>query len=82
MGGGLTLQYKHSANFLGDDIIVNKSSRWRCKTRHKVATDASWGESPLFKEVAICEPTQSVLPSACFSSHFFLFFFFLFLKNP
>jgi hypothetical protein len=27
MGGGLTSQYKHSANFLGDDIIVNKLSR-------------------------------------------------------
>ncbi|KEH26353.1 hypothetical protein MTR_6g052880 [Medicago truncatula] len=26
MGGGLTSQYKHSANFLGDDTIVNKSS--------------------------------------------------------
>jgi len=43
MGGGLTSQYKHSANFLGDDIIVNKSSRWQGKTRYKVATDVSWG---------------------------------------
>jgi len=29
MGGGLTSQYKHSANSLGDDTIVNKSSCWR-----------------------------------------------------
>jgi len=43
MGGGLTSQYKHSANFLRDDVIVNKSSRWRGKTRYKVATDVSWG---------------------------------------
>ena len=27
MGVGLTSQYKHSANFLGDDVIVNISSR-------------------------------------------------------
>ena len=26
MGGGVTSQYKHLANFLGDDVIVNKSS--------------------------------------------------------
>jgi len=31
MWGELTLQYKHSANFLGDDVIVNKSSHWRGK---------------------------------------------------
>jgi len=27
MGGGLTSQYKHSANFLGDDIVVKTLSR-------------------------------------------------------
>jgi len=61
MGGGVTSQYKHSANFLGDDIIVNKSSHWRGKTRYKVATDVSWGQSPLstqsLEEVVICRPT-------------------------
>jgi len=31
MGGRLTSQYKYSANFLGDDIIVNISSH-RCNT--------------------------------------------------
>jgi len=55
MGGRLTSQYKHSTNFLGDYIIVNKSSH------RKVATDASWGENPLLikslEEVAICKPT-------------------------
>ena len=40
---GVTLQYKHSANFLGDDVIVNKlSCRWG-KIRYQVATDVSWG---------------------------------------
>jgi len=28
MGGGMTSQYKHSASFLGDDIIEIKLSRW------------------------------------------------------
>jgi hypothetical protein len=27
MGGGMTLHYKHSANFLGDDVIVNILNR-------------------------------------------------------
>jgi hypothetical protein len=90
MGGGLTLQYKHSANFLGDDIIVNKSSRWRCKTRHKVAIDKqqpmNLGEKAYcltnsLEEVAICKPTRSAFPLACFNSHV-LFYALFFLKNP
>jgi len=42
MGGGVISQYKHSANFLGDDIIVDKLSRWRVKTQYKVTIDVSW----------------------------------------
>jgi len=42
MGGRLTSQYKHSANFISDDTIVNKLNRGWGKTRHKVATGASW----------------------------------------
>jgi len=41
MGGGVTSQYKHSASFLGYDIIEIKLSRWQGKTRHNVATDVS-----------------------------------------
>ena len=50
VGSGPTSQYKHSTNFLGDDIIVNKWSLWRGNTRHRVATDASWGENPSFNQ--------------------------------
>ena len=39
IGGGLTAQYKHSANFLGVDIIVNKSGHWWYETWHTVAAD-------------------------------------------
>ena len=41
MGGGLTLQYKHSAYFLGDDIFEKNWAVGGVKTWHKVATDAS-----------------------------------------
>ena len=85
MGGGLSSQYKHSTNFLADDIIVNKSSRGRGKTRYKVATDVSWGWSSLLtqslEEIAICRPAQSVPPLARFSSHAFLFYFVLKIPN-
>jgi len=51
MGSELTSQYKHSTNFIWDDIIGDKSCHWRGEARHKVATDGevdtSWGESPL-----------------------------------
>jgi len=71
--------------FLGDDIIVNKSSRWGGKIRYKVATDVSWGWSPLLtqslEEVAICRPPQSVPPLARLSSHAFCFIFLLFWKS-
>jgi len=43
LGSGPTLQYKHSASFLGDGIIGDQLSYLRGKTRHKVTTDASWG---------------------------------------
>jgi hypothetical protein len=85
MGGRLTSQYKHSANFLGDDTIVNKSSRWWCKTRHKVATDEyklmnleekAHCRTKNLEEAAICKPTQSALYLACFNSHFFCIYFF------
>jgi len=85
IGSGLTSQYKHSTNFLGDGIVVNKSSHWQCKTLYKVETDASPGESPLLikslEEVAICKLAQSVLSSTCFSNHVFLFFFLLKIHN-
>ena len=75
----------HSANLLEDDIIVNKSSRGRGKTRYKVATDVSWGWSSLLtqslEEIAICRPAQSVPPLARFSSHAFLFYFVLKIPN-
>jgi len=85
MGGGVTSQYQHSANFLRDDIIVNKSSRWRGKTWYKVATDVSWGQSPMLTQnlevVAICRPTRTVPPLARLSSHAFCFVFFFFWKS-
>jgi len=66
IGGGLTAQYKHSANFLGVDIIVNKSGHWWYETWHTVAADAPWEASSLsiegLGEVAICKWEQSVLP--------------------
>jgi len=84
IGGGLTAQYKHLANFLGVDIIVNKSDHWCYETWHTVAADAPWEASSLsiegLGEVAICKWEQSVLPSACFSSHS-LFLFFLKIPN-
>jgi len=80
--GGLTAQYKHSANFVGVDIIVNKSGHWRYETWHTVAADAPWEASSLLieslGEVAICKWEPSVIPSACFSNHSL----FLFLKIP
>jgi hypothetical protein len=88
MGGGLTSQYKHSANFLGDDIIVNKSSRWRCKTWHKVAADAPGDKAhsltKSLEEVSICKSARSAFPLACFNSHVFFFFLYIFfvLKIP
>jgi len=73
IGGGLTAQYKHSANFSGVDIIVNKSGHRWYATWHTVAADAPWEASSLsiesLGEVAICKWAQSVLPLACFSSH-------------
>ena len=73
MGGRLTSQYKHSTNFLGDYIIVNKSGHRWYATWHTVAADAPWEASSLsiesLGEVAICKWAQSVLPLACFSSH-------------
>jgi len=82
VGGGLTTQYKHSGNFLGVDVIVNKSGHWRYETWHTVAADAPW-EANSFSieglgEVAICKWAQSVLPSTCFSSRSL----FLFVKIP
>jgi len=79
IGGGLTAHYKHSANFLGIDVIMNRSGLWRYETWHLVAADAPWETSSLsiegLGEVAICKWAQSVLPSACFSSRsLFLFF--------
>jgi len=66
VGGGLTAQYKHSTNFLGVDIIVNKSGHWRYETWHTVAADAPWEDSSLsiegLGEVAICKWAQTVLP--------------------
>jgi len=82
VGGRLTTQYRHSANFLGVDIIMNKSGHGRHETWHTVATDAPWETSSLWieslGEVAICKWEPSVLPSACFSSHSL----FLFVKIP
>jgi len=80
IGGGLTTQYKHLANFLGVDIIVNKSGHWWYETWHTMAADAPMEASSLtiegLGEVAICKWVQSVPPSACFSSQsLFLFFF-------
>jgi len=83
VGGELTTQYKHSANFLGVDIIVDKSGNWRYETWHTVAADAPWEASSLSNEslgeIAICKWEQSVLPSACFSSCLSFLFF---LKIP
>jgi len=85
IGGGLTAQYKHSANFLRVDIIVNKSGPWWHETWHAMAADAPWEASSLLieglGEVAICKWEQSVLPSACFSSHSLFLFFRLFWKS-
>jgi len=82
MGSGLTSQYKHSANLIGDDIIVNKLSCWWGEAWHKVATDASWAESLLLtkilEEVTICKPSKSVLPLVRLNSHFL----YSFLKIP
>jgi len=36
---GPTSQYKHSANFLGDSIIGEKSSHYRGKARYEVIVD-------------------------------------------
>jgi len=47
IGGRLTSQYKHSANFLGVYAIVNKSGHWRYETWHTVADDAPWEASSL-----------------------------------
>jgi len=66
VGGGLSTQYKHSANFLGNDIIVNRSGHWRYETWHTVVADSPWEASSLsiesLGEVAICKWAQSVLP--------------------
>jgi len=40
-------QCKHSANFLGVDIIVNKSGHLWYETWHTVAADAPWEASSL-----------------------------------
>jgi len=80
MGGGLTSQYKHSANFLGDDIIVNKSRYWWCKTWHKVAIDASWKDSPLLSKVWKKSPFVNrhrvFFPRHASAVMFFVVFFF------
>jgi len=72
IGGGLTAQYKHSANFLGFDVIVNKSGHWRHETWHTVAADAPWEVSSLsikgLGEVAICKWAPFVLVFVCFEN--------------
>jgi len=82
IGGGLTAQYKHSANFLRVDIIMNKSGHWRYETWHTVVVDAPWEASSLsiegLGEVSICKWEQSVLPSVFFSRCLL----FLFLEIP
>jgi len=61
IGGRLTSQYKHSANFLGDGIIVNKLSHWRCKTWHKVAHGWSkvWKKSPFVNRRRVFFPRRA-----------------------
>jgi len=59
IGDGLTTQYKHSANFHGVDVIVNKSGHWWYEVWHTVAADAPWGDSSLsiksLGDVTICK---------------------------
>jgi len=85
MGGGLTSQYKHSANFLGDDIIVNKLSCWRGKIRHKVATDVSWGIKPIV-DPKVWKKSPFVDQRRVFlhwrASAVMLFVLFYFFENP
>jgi len=54
MGSGLTSQYKHSAIFIGDNIIGDESSLCWGKARYDVSVDGevdtSWGESPSIKK--------------------------------
>ena len=54
MGSGPASQYKHSAIFIGDNIIIDESSLRRGKARYDVSVDGevdtSWGESPSIKK--------------------------------